>query len=107
MSHAGWFGWRTFCSLRVSRKAGELSPPVGKDVGQTSRLRIIRDRFTAGHNSCESHADSDNHRVGRPVPERALPIDTVSDANGGGVGRVATAVPTSPTMPDQLEKLLR
>ena len=46
-------------------------------------------------------------RVGRPVPERALPINTVSDANGGGVGRVATAVHTSPTGPDQLESLLR
>ena len=81
------------------------------DMGQTSRLRIIRERFIAGHNSCElcrhldsvaletpiwdivdrcrvweSHADSDNRRVGRPVPERVLPIYTVSDADGGGVG---------------------
>ena len=55
----------------------------------------------------ESHADSNNRRVGRPVPERALPIYTVNDADGGGVGRVATAVTTSPTVPDQLEKLLR
>ena len=102
------------------------------DMGQTSRLCIIRDRFIASHNSCEmrrhldsvapeapiryivdrclvweSHADSDNRRVGRPVPERVLPIYTVSDADGGGVGRVATVVPTSPTVPDQLEKLLR
>ena len=30
----------------------------------------------------ESHADSDNRRMGRSVPERALPINTVSDANG-------------------------
>ena len=74
-------------------------------MGKTSRLRIIRDRFISGH-SCselrrhldsvapetpirdivdccqvwESHADSDNSRMGRSVPERALPIYTVSDA---------------------------
>ena len=102
------------------------------DMGQTSRLCIVRDRFIAGHNSCEprrhlnnvapetpiwdivdicrvweSHADSDNRRVGRPVPERALPINTVSDADGGGVGWDATVAPTSPTVPYQLEKLLR
>ena len=45
--------------------------------------------------------------MSRPVPERALPIHTVSDANGGGVGQVATAVPASLTGPYQLERLLR
>ena len=34
----------------------------------------------------ESHADSDNRLVGRPVPDRALPIYTVNDADVG-VGR--------------------
>ena len=102
------------------------------DIGQTSRLRIIRDHFIAGDSCCElrrhldnvapetpirdivdrcrvweSHADSDNRWVERPVPERALPIYTVNDANGGGVGRVATAVPAPPTGPGQLERLLR
>ena len=101
-------------------------------MGQTSRLRIIWDRFIASPNSYElrrhldsvapetpirdifdrclvweSHVDSDNRRVGRPVPERALPIYTVSDVDGGGVGRVAMVLPTSPTVPDQLENLLR
>ena len=88
-----------------------------------------RDRFVAGH-SCElhrhldsvapetpirdivdrcrvweSHADSDHRRVRRP--ERALPIYTVNDANGWGVGRVAMAMLASPTGTDQLERLLR
>ena len=101
-------------------------------MGQTSRLRIIGDRFIAGHSCCElrrhldsvasetpireivdrclvweSHADSDNRRVGRPVPERALPIYTVNNANGGGVGRVAMVAPVLQTGPDQLERLLR
>ena len=82
---------------KTTRTAGEdlsilataLETLVAKafgDMGQTSRLRIIRDHFIAGHNSCElrrrrlpsgvlliiagceSHADSDNCRVGRPVP---------------------------------------
>ena len=75
-----------------------LALKVFGDMGKTSRLRIIRDHFITGHNCCElrhhldsvapetpirdivdrcqvweSHADSDNRRVGRPVPERALP----------------------------------
>ena len=113
-------------------RLADLETLADKAFGDISRLRIIRDHFIAGHNCCElghhldsvapetpiqnivdrcwvweSHADSDNRRVGRPVPEKALPIYTVSDANGGGVGRVATAVPASPTRPDQLERLLR
>ena len=75
------------------------------DMGQTSQLPIrdIVDRCWVW----ESHADSDNRWVGRPVPERALPIYTVNDANGGGVGWVATVAPVSHTGPDQLERLLR
>ena len=75
------------------------------DMGQGARLRIIRDRFIAGHASCElrRHLDSvapetpirdiadryrvwDNQRISRPGPERALPIYTVNDADWGGGG---------------------
>ena len=73
------------------------------DMGQTSWLRIIRDRFTAGHSCCElrhhldsvapetpirnivdccrvweSHADYDKRWVRRLVPDRDLPIYTVN-----------------------------
>ena len=78
------------------------------DMGHTARLRIIRDRFVAGQDSCdlrrhldsvapetpirdivdrcwvwESHADTDNRRVSKPGTKRALPIDTVDDAEVG------------------------
>ena len=101
-------------------------------MGHTARLHIIRDRFVAGHDSCElrrhldsvapetpireivdhcrvweSHADSDNRRFGRPGPERALPIYTVDDVGGGRDGRVMADVTTSLTAPDQLETLLK
>ena len=66
-------------------------------MGQTARLRIIRDRFVAGHNSCElhrqldsvppetpmhdivdrcrvweSHADSDVRRASKPGPDQTF-----------------------------------
>ena len=68
------------------------------DMGQTARLRIILDRFIAGHDSCElrrhldsvspetpireivdrcrvweSHADSDTRRFSKPGPDRPFP----------------------------------
>ena len=55
----------------------------------------------------ESHADSDSPRFGRSGPQRTLPIYTVDDAGGGSNDRVLAAVTTSPTVPDQLETLLR
>ena len=67
-------------------------------MGQTARLRLIRDRFIAGHESCElrrhldclppdtplrdivdrcrvweSHANSSVRRVSKPIPEPAYP----------------------------------
>ena len=72
------------------------------DMGQTARLRLIRDRFIAGHESCElrqhldclppdtplrdivdrcrvweSHADPSVRRVSRPMPEPAYPAYTI------------------------------
>ena len=72
------------------------------DIGQTVRLRLIRDRFIAGHGSCElrrqldclppdtplrdivdrcrvweSHSDSSGRRVSKPMPEPAYPAYVV------------------------------
>ena len=72
------------------------------DIGQTVRLRLIRDRFIAGHESCElrrhldclppdtplrdivdrcrvweSHSDSSVRRVSKPMPEPAYPAYVV------------------------------
>ena len=102
------------------------------DMGHTARLRIIQDRFIAGHASCElckhldsvapethirdivdhcrvweSHADSDNRRGSRPGPERALPIYMVDDVGSGTDDRTVAAVTTSPTAPEQFKSLLR
>ena len=74
------------------------------DMSRTARLRIIQDRFIAGHDSCdlrrhldsvsletpirdivdrcrvwESHADSDARRFSKPGLHRALPIYTVDE----------------------------
>ena len=71
--------------------------PFG-NMGQTARLRLIRDRFIAGHESCdlrryldcvppdtplrdivdrcrvwESHADPEVRRISKPMPEPAYP----------------------------------
>ena len=73
------------------------------DIGQTARLRLIRDRFITGHSSCElhryldsvppetpirdevdqcrvweSHADPYIRRVSKPIPEPVYPAYVVS-----------------------------
>ena len=89
---------------KTTRTAGEdpsifaialetLAVKAFEDMGQTARLRLIRDRFIAGHSSCElrryldsvppetpirdvvdrcrvweSHADPEIRRVSEPVP---------------------------------------
>ena len=72
------------------------------DMGQTARLRLIRDQFIAGHGSCElrrhldclppdtplrdivdrcrvweSHSDSSGRRVNKPMPEPVYPAYVV------------------------------
>ena len=72
------------------------------NMGQTARLRLIRDRFIAGHESCdlrryldcvppdtplrdivdrcrvwESHADPEVRRISKPMPEPAYPTYVV------------------------------
>ena len=89
---------------KTVRKPGEdpsnfgitLTVKAFSDMGQTARLRLIRDRFIAGHESCElrrhldclppdtplrdivnrcrvweSHADPSVRRVSKPMPEPA------------------------------------
>ena len=102
------------------------------DMGQTARLRLIRDRFIAGHSSCElhryldsvppetpiwdvvgccriweSHADPEIWRVSMPGPEPVYPAYVVGESDdGANEVRVATVnQPKSP--PDQVEDLLR
>ena len=101
-------------------------------MGQTARLRLIRDRFIAGHSNCdlrrhldsvppetpirdvvdrccvwESHADPAVRRVGKPSPDPMYPAYAVGDAdNNIETTRVAT-VTGQRSSPNQLEDLLR
>ena len=101
-------------------------------MGHTARLRIIRDRFVAGHDSCalrrhldcvppetpirdivdrcrvwESHADTEARRFSKPGPERALPIYTVNEPGCGLDDRMVVTVTVPSVVLDQLETLLR
>ena len=86
------------------------------DMGQTAHLRLIRDRFIAGHSICElhryldnvppetpirdvvdrcrvweSHADPEIRRVSKPGPEPIYPAYVVDESdNGVDEVRVAT-----------------
>ena len=92
------------------------------DLGQTACLRLIRDRFIAGHSSCELRryldsvppetpirdvVDPEIRRVSKPGPELVYPAYVVSESDDGvDEVRVATVnQPKSP--PDQVEDLLR
>ena len=101
-------------------------------MGQTARLRLIRDRFIAGHSNCdlrrhldsvppetpirdvvdgcrvwESHADPAVHRVGKPSPDPMYLAYAVGDANNNiETTRVAT-VTRQRSSQNQLEDLLR
>ena len=104
------------------------------DMGQTARLRLIRDRFIVGHTcSCcelrryldsvppetpirdvvdrcrvwESHADSEIRRVSKPGPEPVYPAYVVSDSDKGMDDLRVAAVATPQSMPDQVEILFR
>ena len=98
------------------------------DMGQTARLRLIRDRFIAGHSSCElcryldsvppetpirevvdrcrvweSHADPEIRRVSKPGPEPIYPAYVVGDSDKG-VEDIQVAAITKPKYtPDQVE----
>ena len=95
-------------------------------MGQTARLRLIRDRFIAGHNSCdlrrhldsappetpirdvvdrcrvwESHADPVSGRMRKPTTDPMYPAFTV------GEGEVPNPKPEIPDIQEQLQQLLR
>ena len=101
------------------------------DMGQTARLQLIRDRFIAGHNSCElrrhldsvppetsirdvvdhccvweSHADPAVRRVSKPSPDPIYPAYVVGDSDK--ISETTWVVVTrQKSGPDQLEDLLR
>ena len=102
------------------------------DMGQTARLRLIRDRFIAGQKRCElrrhldsvppenpiwcivdrcrvwvSHADSEVRRVSKPGPDPAFPTYVVSDPDRGVDDLRVAAVTTPQSTPDQVEKFVR
>ena len=101
-------------------------------MGQTARLRLTRDRFIAGHSSCElrryldsvppethirdvvdrcrvweSHADPEIRRVSKPTPDPIYPTYVVGDSDHVGEALRVAAVTKLKSPPDQLEDLLR
>ena len=128
---------------RTVRKRGEdpsnfaitletLAVKAFGNMGQTARLRLIRDRFIAGHESCdlrryldcvppdtplrdivgrcrvwESHADPEVRRISKPMPEPAYPTYVVKqpDYETEPVHVVTVNKPNSPV--DQSEELLK
>ena len=102
------------------------------DMGQTARLRLIRDRFIAGHSSCElrrhldsvppetpirdvvdrcrvweSHADPAVRWVSKPSPDPIYPAYVVRDADRTGETSRVAAVTGQRSGTNQLEDLLR
>ena len=128
---------------KTTRSAGEdpsifataletLAVKAFGDMGQTARLRLIRDRFIAGHSSCElrryldsvppetpiryvvdrcrvweSHADPEIRQVSKPSPDPIYPAYVVGDSDHVGVTIRVAAVTKPRSPPDQLEDLLR
>ena len=128
---------------KTTRSAGEdpsifaialetLAAKAFGDMGQTVRMRLIRDRFIAGHSSCdlhryldsvppetpirdvvdrcrvwESHADPEIRRVSKPGPEPIYPAYVVGDSDNI-IEEIRVAAVTKPkSPPDQVEDLLR
>ena len=102
------------------------------NMGQTARLRLIRDRFIAGHESCdlrryldcvppdtplrdivdrcrvwESHADPEVRRISKPLPDPVYPTYVVEqpDYETEPVCVVTVNKPNSPV--DQSDELLK
>ena len=99
------------------------------DMGLTARLRLIRDRFIAGHSSCElrryldsetpirdvvdrcrfweSHADPEILRISKPGPDPTYPAYVVGDSDNV-VEKIQVAGVIKPKCtPDQVDDLLR
>ena len=117
-------GWQTIedCSNEPPEQSAifataleTLAVKAFGDMGQTDRLRLIRDRFIAGHSICdlrrhldsvspetpirdvvdrcrvwESHADPAVRRMSKPMPDPIYPTYAVGDTNSDNeVTRVA------------------
>ena len=101
-------------------------------MGQTARLRLIRDHFIAGHSSCElrryldsvppetpirdvvdrcsvweSHADPEVRRINKPSPDSIYRAYVVGDSDNIRETRQVAAVTRPKPGPDQLEDMLR
>ena len=99
-------------------------------MGQTARLLLIRDRFIAGHSSCElrryldcvppetpirdvvdrcrvweSHADPEVRRVSKPGPDPIYPSYVIGDSDKVGEEIRVTAVTKPRSTSDQMEEL--
>ena len=102
------------------------------DIGQTARLRLIRDRFIVSHSSCElrrhldsvppetpigdvvdrchvweSHTDPAVRWVSKPSPDPIYPAYVVGDADKISETTWVAAVTKQKSDSDQLEDLLR
>ena len=101
-------------------------------MGQTAQLRLIWDRFIAGHSNCdlrqhldsvppetpirdivyrcrvwESHADPSASRLSKPSPDPIYPAYAVGDADYNIETKRVAAVTGQKSKPHQLEDLLR
>ena len=102
------------------------------DMGQAARLRLIRDRFIAGHGSCElsryldcvpsdtplrdivdrcrvweSHADTEVRRVSKPMPESAYLAYVVNESEYETEPVRVVTVNKPNSSVDQMEELLK
>ena len=102
------------------------------DMGQAARLRLIRDRFIAGHGSCElrryldcvppdtplrdivdrcrvweSHADPEVRRVSKPMPEPAYPAYVVNEPEYETEPVRVVTVNKPNSSVDQMEELVK
>ena len=125
---------------KTTRTAGEdpsifaiaLETLAAKAFGDMAWLRLIRDQFIAGHNSCElrqhldsvppetpiwdivdrcrvweSHADSDVRRISKPGHDSTFPTYVVGEVDRGIDDLRVVAVTTPQSTPDQVEKVFR
>ena len=102
------------------------------DMGQTAQLRLIRDRFIAGHSNCdlrrhldsvspdtpirdvvdrcrvwESHSDPAVHRISKPNRDPTYPAYAVGNADSDNEATRVAVVTGQRSGKNQLEDLLR
>ena len=128
---------------RTVRKKGEdpsnfaitletLAVKAFGNMGQTARLRLIRDRFIAGHENCdlrryldcvppdtplreivdrcrvwESHGTTETRRVSKPVPEPVYPTYVVGQTDYDNEPVCVVSVNKQNSQMDQTDELLK